>query len=130
MNLKDWDKMSPEEQRAYWDKATLAQRQILSGLSFASRPHRAFSQIPETSNQKRCCDAYNWLKKQIPEEVIAAYDYHATAETLDGVNKETYGEPSQLASVLNRISDEEFGHYLLLEAITTILNDQCKCKED
>ena len=106
MNLKDWEKLSPEEQQKIWDEAR--------------------SEVPEEiqnkAKQSPVCDIARLLKEQIEEERQAALNYGQLAVDLE---KHTSG--SSLSGIVGNISQNELEHHLMLISIVDILNENFQC---
>ena len=132
MNLKDWEALSGEGQRQYWERATLAQRRELVDSGIASRefkesrPGIEFEQLypttPKTTVIRSCCESAAWLKEQIEDEIKANHDYQLASEFTEGY---------PLADeIIHQIALDEAKHRFLVEGLAKELNTWCHCKED
>ena len=136
MNLKDWNAMSGEEQRQYWEKATLGQRHELidSGMApedfaylsaKANNPGIVFEQIspaPKTTEIRSCCESAAWLMEQVEDEIKANQGYQLASEFTEGY---------PLADeIIHQIALDEARHRFLVEGLAKELSKWCKCGED
>jgi hypothetical protein len=135
MNLKDWDALSGEGQRKYWERATLGERRELidSGMApinfaylsaKANNPGIVFEQIspaPKTTDIHSCCESAKWLKEQIEDEVKANHDYQLASEFTEGY---------PLADeIIHQIALDEARHRFLVEGLAKELSKWCKCEQ-
>jgi len=115
MNLKDWGKLSAEEQQAY--------------LAGASQEEKRALIEADQSKQKKIWEANkcpagllelrNQLKEQIEEEKTASSYYVEAASKLGHYKKDVQ------ADILRMMSTEEMMHYHMLNYIVDHITKEC-----
>ena len=74
----------------------------------------------------KCCELKAYLDSQLRDESKATQDYADAAEKM-GQLRGKVGLADALSDTITKISDDEFKHYLLLIAMSEILEEECNC---
>ena len=115
MNLKDWEKLSPVEQQAYFAGASQEEKRALIEAD-QSRQEK----IWETSKcPAGLIELRNQLKKEIDDELNASSQYReASAKMVH------YGHGSS-AYHLKQIAQQELMHHYVIRQIVDIITEEC-----
>lgn len=108
MDLREWEKKTPEEQAAYLDNPQT-------------------KSLPDVT----CCDVEitqlkTWLEGVIAEEQDAAAHYREAANVLKKFSPDVIG--IETVKVFEKMASEEYSHYLNNKAIVDALNGICRCE--
>lgn len=123
MNLKDWEAMSPEEQEAYWEQATSAEKKdmFLQASKECARPVPPAPGFGGPERESDCCEIRNSLIEHLGDEELGVKYYSHKAKDLDIV------KGNRIGAELYSIAADEFEHYLKLRGIIEILTEECGC---
>lgn len=125
MNLKEWEKLSKEEQQVYWDKA----KDNPDGLeaqelrSIAHELDKGFSsrEYPLTT----CCGIRQDLLNGVGDELVGSKKYQGIADRIGGLP----GNNIMLTELVEEMAREELKHYFIINGIAGDLNRICDCEE-
>lgn len=73
---------------------------------------------------KNCCDLRDLLLKELKDELDAHQMYHDYSEKMKRQGKDNF------STVLEHMSEQEFQHYLFLNAMGELMEDECGCSEE
>jgi len=136
MDLREWEKLTPEEQQRLLMRVGVV---VLS--SMPEEPHivkslpREYRKLKEKpsglvedkikaeDDDRQCCSIRDWLLEQLPDEEGATKGYAEKASEFDSLGNVLF------AGVLSNISDQEFTHYLILQGMADILTKNCNCSK-
>jgi len=124
MNLKEWQAMTPEEQQAYWEKASQEERQRLKEME-DKVTYLSWELDNEPTFQPKsnhCCHIRDIFIKQLKDEEEGVVFYSNMAGELGIIGEDG------LSEVVSHIADVEFDHYLKLRGIIDILTENCNCE--
>jgi len=104
MNLKDWEKLSPEEQERY----------------LRVTPYLALEEVrPQGKCPAGLIELRNSLKRQIEEESNASSQYREASAKLVH-----YGHGAS-AHYLKKIAEQELMHHYVIRQVVDIITEEC-----
>jgi len=130
MDLREWEKMSPEEQQRYTEKEYPESYHGSEKPTQGNVTKNFISNLKAKTDRCTCCDdatieLKGWLATQLEDEIKASSQYKEAANSAKIIEFSDSGK--KFAETLDNLSTDEYRHFLEIIGIVDILNGACYC---